>query len=307
MNNIFNDLQAMYDYYLYMKDYWYEGDEIDVNLQNSLNDDSELFRFVVDYYGYNKFPCVIPTREFNKLTVPELYHGFKDYDYGANFLTDYTYHYGGGYNDGFYLTKSRKFAGLYTKNNYVNDGQVLKVKLLSDNGGKLSDISSYFDAFYNEIKDIYDKKNIGLEEIYVDPEILKEGYSDEDFFYKLKEAIKQNKPASHEYNISKVEDENIRKKLYALKYFYLNKLNSGENKKVLDYFIEDFIYNPSTTSVFLGYDYMIDDIGDSNHVILFNRSAICVPEAEAKRFLTKSKNYKEAIPSKFKNIDEIQR
>lgn len=243
MNNYnFDDLQAIFDYFKDIKNHPYENLNSDTKLNNTCLEDSKLFRFVVDYFGFNKFPVVIPTKTFNKNYIKEFYHGFKEYEYGANFLTDWNYHYGNGYTDGFYVSDDEEVAKTYTGGFPFSqsNGLILRIKPFSGKFTTISEFNKYI-----------------------------RGSAD-------------------------CEDENVKNQLSKINEFYDYSLNNGEDKQLLNDFYNCFVYNPSTFAVYLGFDFCIDD-SFHNHLIIFNRGAVCVPEADAKRFLKKSENYKDAV------------
>lgn len=253
-NSTYEDLQVIFEYYKDLKKHPFKNATFDAKLNNKGFEDSKLFRFVVDYFGFNKFPVVIPTRAFNKNYIKEFYHGFKEYEYGANFLVDWNYHYGNGYNDGFYVTDDEEVAKSYTGGfpTSQSNGLIMRVKPISNKFSRISEINAY---------------------------------------------IRGN---------SNCDDENVKNQLLKINEFYDYALRNGEDKSLLNDFYKCFIYNPSTFAVYLGFDYCIDDTFH-NHLIIYNRGAICVPEADAKRFLSKSENYKDAVLNFYSNVDEIER
>ena len=97
-----------------------------------------MFGYFVDYYGKNGFPTILKSQDYESVELPEVYHGFMEFDHGANLLTDWKYHYGTGYSHGLYFTPDRERAIDYTMK--IEDGvevcdekKVLKTKINSDN------------------------------------------------------------------------------------------------------------------------------------------------------------------------------
>lgn len=298
----FDDLSAIYSYYKFFKSRPYDAIRHD-GLQNNFSDDGVLYRFVVDYCDYNKFPVVVPTRVFNQNDMIELYHGFKEYDFGANFLTDWNYHYGNGYTDGFYLTDSEDVAKSYTGGfpNTQSKGLILKTKLLSDKIARISEIHGFVRAFDHDTILLRGYKNM------LDYEEQKINNPDIDALNeKIEKILKENGKEYEQDYILDIDDENIRNKLYNLKDFYIKLVGSGEDKMVLNEFLKTFIYNPSTMAVYLGFDFCIDDTFH-DHIIVFNRGAVCVPEVDAKRFLSKSEKYRDSVLNKVDSFEEIEK
>ena len=65
----------------------------------------------------------------------------------------------------------------------------------------------------------------------------------------------------------------------------------GEDKtKFYDLFRESI----ATVSAYLGYDYMTDGY---ENIIVHNRGQLLIPESDARKFLKKSENYKDAFGS----------
>ena len=97
-----------------------------------------VFGFAIDAMGYNGFPVVLKDEDWEKIDGVTYYHGYEEYAHGANFLNDAKYHYGDGrlfdgtLTNGFYLTKNKYIAKLYTKpagDRPSDSDRVLPVKL----------------------------------------------------------------------------------------------------------------------------------------------------------------------------------
>ena len=112
------DLEIMFDQYKRIK--------TSVNTNSSYFDKygnqiaslyHQFFVYIMQYYKRNGFPKVVSDQMYKNLYINELYHGFSEYEYGANMLVDWNVHYGIGYQThGFHMTKDKKYAFGYTKN-----------------------------------------------------------------------------------------------------------------------------------------------------------------------------------------------
>ena len=136
--------------------------------------DGEMYKALVSYYHFNDFPTVVSDEKYQKLEGDETYHGFTDFDHGAQLLSHFNYNLGtGGYTPGLFFTSNREAAVWYT-NHEANDleedeNRVLAVKMKSDaktmKFDKLQDlmISPSFalppdvkQEYAEKIKDLYD-------------------------------------------------------------------------------------------------------------------------------------------------------
>jgi len=98
--------------------------------------------YMQEYFCETMFPVKVGNEEYNDIVGVKLFHGFKDFSHGANFLWDYDRHYGYGiYGGGFYTTTSKADAYDYTKKDYEkNEDKVIELKLISRNIVNYDDI-----------------------------------------------------------------------------------------------------------------------------------------------------------------------
>jgi len=102
--------------------------------------DSEMYKILVGYYHFDKFPQIIEDDVYNKLNQKEIYHGFTDYEHGAELLSHFNYNFGvGGYTPGLFFTDFKDVATWYTNHEVEgldeNGERVLNVKIAPNSKG----------------------------------------------------------------------------------------------------------------------------------------------------------------------------
>lgn len=109
-----------------------------------------MFGYFVDFYNKNGFPTILKHEDYLSVDLPEVYHGFMEYEYGSNLLADWKYHYGMGYTHGIYFTDDFELAKDYTMN--IENGdmvreerRMLKAKIMSDKCLNYNDAILYRD------------------------------------------------------------------------------------------------------------------------------------------------------------------
>ena len=130
------DLSIIYSYFCKLvREHTYLNFEHDEQ-GNTNNISDALYHFLIDYYGFNSFPRILTDKEYEDIEEKEVYHGFKDFEFGANLLTHFNYHYGHGYINGLYFADSEDIAFRYTRiedTNRKDIDRVLAVKIVSPN------------------------------------------------------------------------------------------------------------------------------------------------------------------------------
>ena len=215
-----------------------------------------ILGFLIDYKGFNGFPPVLEDKKFKKLDGKSWYHGFGHSEFGRDFLDSFNYHYGSGkYVDGFYLTDIETEAFKYVQDRLMMEDEKLDY----------SDIS------------VKTQRNLTAEFKLVDARGIKEE--------KLEEYIKKFK----NFNEQTIDDEDVRQKMMQIRNFLESK--RGEKGVILfgDLMTEQ---NKSALAVYLGYDYIIDEVG---YLVLLNRTKLAAKKSDLEKFSKGSKN--ESVPS----------
>lgn len=130
------ELEIFYNYYKHLHSYI-----DDFNYQYNHNGEkvtisAEMFKFVVDYYGFNGMPKKVSDKHFALIPKTKLYHGYKEFEHGANALVHFDYHYGMGYTHGIFLTDKKDYAMRFTRkgpSTPADKDKVLTCKINSDN------------------------------------------------------------------------------------------------------------------------------------------------------------------------------
>jgi len=151
-----------FDYMIHlMQESYKNGEQIHINSHEpfkykdpqleyaSANDLSKsLFGFMTDAKKYNQLPAILSDHEFDLESGTTFYHGFKKPLYVNDFVNNFLYHYGNGltsdnqYINGFYLTKHKNLASLYTAREIEDTkaDNILSIKLEDVKFIKLSEI-----------------------------------------------------------------------------------------------------------------------------------------------------------------------
>ncbi len=129
-------LQSAYDYFLKILS---ETSEEEVGfLPEFLS--QKIYEYLVDVCGFNGLPKIVSNERFEANPSIPIFHGFKKFEHGAEYLGDKDYHHGIGWTRGFFLTDKFKEAVTYTSfdnDNCLDDEKkVVKAKLVT---GKIID------------------------------------------------------------------------------------------------------------------------------------------------------------------------
>ena len=111
-----------------------------------------MFAFIIEYKQKNGFPTILEDKEYEKLNEEEIYHGFTEYDYGAETLMHWKYHYGLGYTNGLYFTPK------LISNNRVSYSTLKFYRELLDNND-LNQAPEKERAILDEIRVFIENKN----------------------------------------------------------------------------------------------------------------------------------------------------
>ena len=223
---------------------------------NTFDPKSRFFSYLIALRDFGGFPTVLPDGKYYRVNSKQIYHGFREYEHGAQLLTDFNYHVGIFGAQGTFFTECKDEAVTYTwkycedKDQTVADkGKILRAKIVSDNSCTREDImwirQVLEDMEFDKIENEKDRQK--MFELY-------------EFCFKQKSKI--------------VFDED---------YDRMNRIC----------FYNALLGHDYTLAVFLGYDNMIcyDDQRDYNHYVLFNRAKMIVPASDVKKFCDNSKNY----------------
>lgn len=83
--------------------------------------DGEMYKVLVGYYGFDKLPEKIDDKKYDELNIKEIYHGFTDFEHGAQLLSHFNYNLGiGGYTPGLFFTDYKDVATWYTNHEQEN-------------------------------------------------------------------------------------------------------------------------------------------------------------------------------------------
>jgi len=121
-----SELDIIYNFYLEIKDDPYcggyytkeilHGKEVHtIPNGNSIESIDVMNYYLIDFYGKNGFPCVLPDKEFDKIKSPIVFRGVSDIKHTQTLLNSIIYHYGKGYfGNGIYFSTSKERALWYT-------------------------------------------------------------------------------------------------------------------------------------------------------------------------------------------------
>ncbi len=118
-----------------------------------------LYDDLVGVFEYKGSPSIISKKAYDELKSLELYHGFKKYKYGHQYITDYDAWKNNelGLSNGFYSTHNIDFAKCYTIDvKDTNANKIFKFKLNNAKGIDSNIHKSLINAIFNEDYDIYD-------------------------------------------------------------------------------------------------------------------------------------------------------
>ena len=259
------DLEIMFDHAKHLKrSMSYEIGYTDDYGNRKSSYDHRFFSYVMSYFERDKFPKVVDDKTYKNINVPELYHGFSEYEYGANMLADWQVHYGIGYQShGFHMTSDKKYAFRYTKNDNIFEsksyGRIMRCKPMFEKTIGYRDLTEMRNFLY------YITGGMGFE--YRDESIMQ-------YFKKKKWHIKNV--------FSKIPQTQA----------IIEFANKNLSDRSAQSFVLDIIDNPGVVAIFYGYDAInpSDDI-----TIALDHSKVIVPENDAVRFLKKSKSYRDGV------------
>ena len=248
----------------------------ELDFANNLNNaGNKLYYLLSDLRGFGGFPSVISDEMFKSRDnlgdgKSFVFHGFSEFEHGANYLWDFYYHYGEGYyGSGLYFTDNFSDAFYYTKNDEgVSKDRVLKAFINSDNFICYTDLSR-------------------LEQCILNRCLLNEPGEYIPLVKDESEYVSQEQMEKH------IELEEKRAVMFENLIKYLNENFNEEERHEL---VNEIATNPSILAVYLGFDYMTrkNYHGDeSNHFVVYNRKIIEVSESEFEKFMDNSgENYK---------------
>ncbi len=169
MESVREKLQKIYEFYkklsrenkisLTFVDFVFNNYSAFVIDENGSKIRSEFYKFIINTFGYNKPPKVLNAKDYKRLNRIELYHGYKSYRHGAEYLKEKDIFDYGYIPSGFYVSANKVFSYYYTGNfdsqneaNNVPDSarRILSMKLDTD---KI--------CHFSYIKDIRDKIHAG--------------------------------------------------------------------------------------------------------------------------------------------------
>ena len=154
-----------------------------------------IFEFATSLFSRGDFPQILSNDEYQELNSGLLYHGYRDFDHGANMICHFNYHRGQGmYGCGLYVKDDKNKAFAYTKFDNLGDvnewniDKVLEMKYLSEksiinlklknlstlvSGGK--DVSSVTTdrQEINNINDIYEFVKTEIQDEYMGKKFLR--------------------------------------------------------------------------------------------------------------------------------------
>ena len=97
-----------------------------------------FYSYMIGLRGFDKFPMFLSNDDYDNLEKRKIYHGFKEFEHGASFLTDWNYHYGTGGAIGTYFSDNKEEALEYARHvSDMTDGapdKILESKIISSNG-----------------------------------------------------------------------------------------------------------------------------------------------------------------------------
>lgn len=268
-----NELDLIFNYY---NDQLIEFEKLkqsnNYNMENNYELDTgknenipchKLYYFMCDIRNFGGFPKILDDEKFEKLIEiqPVMYHGFEEYEHGANYLWDFYYHYGDGfYGGGFYATSSKKEAINYTCNDVrINNDRVLSLVVNSKNYIKYDELTRLMNCLLEGDADGY----IPL-------------LRDDNFYNSIQE--KQEHKILEEKRAKMFKDW--------VEYIYSNFKEVKRHE-----LINDLSSNIGVLAVYLGFDYMTrknNHVHHSDHNIIYNRNAVVVSESEFQKFMDNS-------------------
>ena len=267
-DNSISNYELIFNYITAYKD-WYEDMQSEINNTddwgNKRNPKTELFAYTSALWGYNGFPKIVKTIDFNKINKQELYHGLQNHAFGANYLWDPVFHVGeGNYGSGMYFSTDFDDARSFVGGFYKDDTKIITAKLNCDS----SKIVKY-STLVNICEFLLGKPNeFNLSMIC------------EDMNQRLVELIEFLNSIDSPENYIKVERF---------------KMLLKDNPSVLGVILgADAVHNTSRPEFFTG-----------KHIIVLNREKLIIPEKCAKTIFKKGGiDYKD-INYVLTNVDEL--
>ena len=231
----------------------------------AMNTSKLMFGFVSDMMGYSNMPQIVPDKEWESIEAPLYFHGFSEYDYGAEFLTNYNFHYGNGSLllkgdvNGFYLTDKAARAMRFTSHN-LDDDNVSFDKILP-------------------LKIKPDVKTCNITELY------------EDCMFFYTGIINQTSKDDNLKNLS-----NLYKTEFSQLWDAIENVRGVASDRDFSIFCESLLLNPTTVAMLFNIEF-VKDVKHSSFLLPYdfislNRSNVLVSESYAKKFFEKSVHYK---------------
>ena len=232
---------------------------------NTFSPYARFFSFLVAYNKFGGFPKIVSDKDFKKIKADEIYHGFKESKYAADFIFDISYHLG-----------VCKAFGTYFSNKFHDSLNYTWTRAKN----KINDYLDYV---------VSDKKKI------IKAKVVSDNFIHIDDVKKLKDNIMYTR------DFNSIDNLSVRQKLKDL-YEYCFKYDGFEDFMKLGLnprgdFFDAIVADEKMLALYLGYDYMIkdpQDKGRSIHTVVFNRSKIVFPESEVERFKEVSEKHKES-------------
>ncbi len=237
-----------------------------------------VFEYMLDLFNFKGFPQKVENKKFKEINSETLFHGYKNFEHGANFLCDNDYHSGVGITRGFFLTDDKDEALKYTAVNFPNpipadENKILNVKILSDNFIGYDTLCYYRELLYDALTE----------------------------FRNIKQSNKELLISQANERLNECVSEKDRTKFVEL--FDFLEFEVDVESRVA--FMDMFTNNLSSIAIYLGYDYIScpKNLGkvscqDGNFMIVLNRSALAVSESEYEKFCKNSTTYKDILPQK---------
>lgn len=106
-------------------------------------DAPQVFRFMVELFGFNAFPQIVKNKDFGKINSHVLYRGVRDIKHAQNLLNDDDYHFGMG--------EGKRINGIYSalKKQYAQPFGSFVFKFKLDENSMVTDRLIYPDNLIN--------------------------------------------------------------------------------------------------------------------------------------------------------------
>lgn len=258
-------LELLFDFFYALKKHKIE---VENSSKEYVNEEYFLMAYMIELFGFNKFPEVVSDDEYKKIRTKNLYRGGKDNEFNANLLADFDYHYGCGCDcNGIYSSTERAIA-----NEYANriESNIITFKF----NGRLIDfatLSSYANFLIGNLDEVYKLENV---------EVRQKIITLKNFMHTIRTSPK-----------------------YSNYSYYYEKY--GFKHKIKDEFLLDISLNKSLLAIYLGYDAFISTAystvpgivtnGKPINVIILNRASMKISQSEFNRICNSSQKYKGGV------------